>query len=255
MKRYLCALALTAAVVTGATLMPATVLAQAAAPAEAAAPAPKSKTLLDLYVIGGWAMHPLLLCSIGVVGISILVFRTMNRKTLLPPLAVAEAKEAARVGDYAKVAEVAGGADSLFTASLASGLRHFTPDDPLGCKVRMEEAIAETLGRQEAQHTFWLNFLSLITAVSPMFGLLGTVSGMIGAFDKIGMGGMGKPELLAANIGEAMITTATGLLVAIPAMFAYFLFRNFLNKLLMEAEDHLTVIVDDLTNPGAESAE
>jgi hypothetical protein len=113
----------------------------------------------------------------------------------------------------------------------------------------MEEAIAETMGRQESQFTFWLNFLSLITAAAPMFGLLGTVSGMIGAFDKIGMGGMGKPELLAANIGEAMITTAAGLLVAIPAMFAYFLLRNFLNKLLVEAEDHLTTVVEDLSAP------
>ena len=128
----------------------------------------------------------------------------------------------------------------------------FNPDDPDGSKPKVEEAIAEAMGRQEARHAYWLNFLSLITAVAPMFGLLGTVSGMIGAFDKIGMGGMGKPELLAANIGEAMITTAAGLLVAIPSMFAYFLFRNYLNKLLTEAEDHLTTVVDHLAVGGTQ---
>ena len=58
-----------------------------------------------------------------------------------------------------------------------------------------------------------------------MFGLLGTVTGMIGAFNKIGLGGMGDPEKLASDIGEAMITTAAGLMVAIPAMFAYFGFK------------------------------
>ena len=230
-------------------------VAQDAAPAAAAAVAPKKKTLLDVYLIGGWAMHPLLLCSLGVVGITVLLLRIMNRNTLMPPLVVASIKEAARNGDVEKVAELAGGSDSLFTVSLASGLRQYNGQDPAGGKGKMEEAIAETMGRQESQFTFWLNFLSLITAVAPMFGLLGTVSGMIGAFDKIGMGGMGKPELLAANIGEAMITTAAGLLVAIPAMFAYFLLRNFLNKLLVEAEDHLTTVLEDVTRPMEEAAE
>ncbi|HMO05065.1 MAG TPA: MotA/TolQ/ExbB proton channel family protein [Kiritimatiellia bacterium] len=220
--------------------------------AEEAAPAPKKKTLLDTYKIGGWAMHPLLLCSIAVVGVSILNARSMNRKTLIPVDVVASVKAASVNQDYVKVAELAEASDSLFGTSLASGMRLFDPNDPDGSKPKVEEAISEAMGRQEAKHAFWLNFLQLITAVAPMLGLLGTVSGMIGAFDKIGMGGMGKPELLAANIGEAMVTTATGLIVAIPAMFAYFLFRNYLNKLLSEAEENLTVVVDNLTAPLAE---
>ena len=59
-----------------------------------------------------------------------------------------------------------------------------------------------------------------------MLGLLGTVSGMIKAFQTMATGGMGKPELLAGNIGEALITTATGLIIAIPAMISYFIFKN-----------------------------
>jgi biopolymer transport protein ExbB len=59
-----------------------------------------------------------------------------------------------------------------------------------------------------------------------MIGLLGTVSGMIKAFQTIAAGGMGKPELLAGNIGEALITTAAGLIIAIPAMISYFIFKN-----------------------------
>lgn len=224
-----------------------------AAPAEAAAaPAPKKKTLLDTYKIGGWAMHPLLLCSIGVVSISVLNVRSMNRKTLLPPEPLANIKSASLLQDYVKVAELANASDSLVTNALANGMRLFDPNDPEGSKPKVVEAIAESMSRQESKHAYWLNFLQLITAVAPMLGLLGTVSGMIGAFDKIGMGGMGKPELLAANIGEAMVTTAAGLIVAIPAMFAYFLFRNYLNKLLSEAEEHITVILDNLTSPMAE---
>lgn len=229
-------------------------LAQTEGSADTAAttPAPKKKTLLDTYKIGGWAMHPLLLCSIGVVSICVLNVRNMNRKSLIPAGAIAAMKSASETGDYVKVAELATVTDSLVTTSMASGMRLFDPNDPAGSKPKVEEAIAEAMSRQEAKHAFWLNFLQLITAVAPMMGLLGTVSGMIGAFDKIGMGGMGKPELLAANIGEAMVTTATGLIVAIPAMFAYFLFRNYLNKLLSEAEEHITVILDNLTAPAAE---
>ncbi len=216
-------------------------------------PAPKKKTLLDTYKIGGWAMHPLLLCSIGVVAISILNVRSMNRKTVVPPEVIAPIKSASETQDYVKVAELAEASDTLFSNALVSGMRLYDPNDPEGCKPKVQEAIAESMGRQESKHAFWLNFLQLITAVAPMLGLLGTVSGMIGAFDKIGMGGMGKPELLAANIGEAMVTTATGLIVAIPAMFAYFLFRNYLNKLLSEAEEHLTVVLDNLTAPTEEA--
>lgn len=222
---------------------------------DAAPPPPRKKTLLDTYKIGGWAMHPLLLCSIGVVSICVLNIRTMNRKTLIPPEAIAGIKAASEKQDYVKVAELAGATDSLVTTALANGMRLFDPNDPEGSKPKVEEGVSEAMGRQEAKHAFWLNFLQLITAVAPMMGLLGTVSGMIGAFDKIGMGGMGKPELLAANIGEAMITTAAGLIVAIPAMFAYFLFRNFLNKLLTEAEEHITVVLDNLTTPMAEEEE
>jgi biopolymer transport protein ExbB len=227
----------------------------AAPAAEEAVPPPKKKTLLDSYKIGGWAMHPLLLCSIGMVSICVLNARSMNRKTLLPPDVIASVKAASETQDYVKVVELAGASDSLFATSLTSGMRLFDPNDPEGCKPKVEEAIAEAMGRQESKHAYWLNFLQLITAVAPMLGLLGTVSGMIGAFDKIGMGGMGKPELLAANIGEAMITTAAGLIVAIPTMFAYFLFRNYLNKLLSEAEDNLTVVLDNLTTPIAEEQE
>lgn len=59
-----------------------------------------------------------------------------------------------------------------------------------------------------------------------MLGLLGTVSGMVKAFRNIAAQGLGKPELLANNISEALVTTATGLLIAIPALMAYFFFKN-----------------------------
>ena len=82
----------------------------------------------------------------------------------------------------------------------------------------------------------WIQYLNVIATIAPMVGLLGTVSGMIGAFQTIATGGMGKPELLAGDIGEALITTATGLTIGIPAMVFYFILRNRLDTRLEELE-------------------
>lgn len=82
----------------------------------------------------------------------------------------------------------------------------------------------------------WIQYLNVIATIAPMVGLLGTVSGMIGAFQTIATGGMGKPELLAGDIGEALITTATGLTIGIPAMVFFFILRNRLDTRLEQLE-------------------
>ena len=79
-----------------------------------------------------------------------------------------------------------------------------------------------------------------------MLGLLGTVSGMIKAFHTMGTTGMGKPELLAANIGEALITTAAGLIIAIPAMFFFFFFKKGFQKTLASLGRNVGFLFDAL---------
>ena len=207
----------------------------------------KTQSLLDIVEQGGWAMWPLGLCSVGLITMVILNIRMVSRRNLIPTAVVLQIRSAASQRDVGQIYSLTQSHPCLFTNGLAPGLRKINPEDPAASKQDMENAIAEAVGREEAQVGFWINFLSLITGVSPMIGLLGTVSGMIGAFQKIGMGGMGKPELLASNIGEALITTATGLCIAIPAMFAYFIFRNNLSRIIREAEGHYSAIVDALT--------
>jgi len=79
-----------------------------------------------------------------------------------------------------------------------------------------------------------------------MIGLLGTVSGMISAFQTIGDGGMGKPELLASDIGEALMTTATGLVIGIPAMVFYFIMKNRLGTQMIATVQAASNLIDDL---------
>lgn len=217
------------------------------ASAEEALKVAHTTTLWDLIKSGGWAMWFLGACSIITVSLTLLNLQRVNTKKMLPPDLLAQMKVAASNGDVNQLWQLASSTDTLFTKSLADGLKHFNPDDLAGCRPKMEAAIAETAGREESRYSFYVNFLSLMTSMSPMWGLLGTVSGMIGAFSKIGSGGMGKPEMLAQNIGEALVCTASGLLIAITAMGFYFFFRNVLNTTMKEAEAHFTDILDMIT--------
>lgn len=222
----------------------------ASAQTEQQANAPQKLTLLGLVAQGGWAMYPLALCSFLLIAMIVVNFRQVNQNKMMPPQLIGQIKAAASNQDFSKVWQLANDNDNFFTTSLRGGLRHVDIDDIKNSKSAMEEGIAEVVGRQESQVGFWINFLSLVSAISPMVGLLGTVSGMIGAFQKIAGGGMGKPELLAGNIGEALVTTATGLVIAIPALFFYFLFRSMLNRILTKAEEDFSDILNSLTGTG-----
>lgn len=237
--------------------------AAAAAPASATAvPAAESAlkmerkmTLWSLIKSGGWAMWPLGACSVAVVFLTALNFMRVSHKLMIPDVAVAQIRAAAQKGSYQQVLNIATATDSFFTRSLAAGLNKIQPDDLAGSRPRVEAAIGETASREETKYAFFVNFLSLLTSMSPMWGLLGTVSGMIGAFAKIGEGGMGKPEMLAKNIGEALVCTASGLMVAITAMGFYFLFRNILNTVMKDAEHDFSEILDNVLGPSAGAEE
>ena len=218
------------------------------ADATAAAPEPQRKTLWQEWIRPlGWCGWPLAFCSIGVVTMIIINVRMVARKNLMPVGVVVPLRAAAEQRDVGQMYSLARATPCLFTNGLLPGLRKINPEDPAASKPDMEGAIAEAVGREEAQVSFWINFLSLFASISPMVGLLGTVSGMIGAFGKIGSGGMGKPELLAEYIKEALFTTAAGLMIAIPAIFAFFIFRNNLSRIIRDAEAAYSELVDYLT--------
>ncbi len=182
------------------------------------------RTLLDYWRVGGFAMYPIGLCSVAVVGLSIycaILYKTvrMTQPQLVPVLG-----ESLEALDIEKAKSICSSAPGVLTNVLAAGLGRIKPDAAINVE-EVEKAMDEASVEEVSAGMKPLGYLSIVTQVAPMFGLLGTVTGMIGAFDKIGMGQMGSPEKLADNIGEAMITTAAGLIVAIPAMFAYFGFK------------------------------
>ena len=96
---------------------------------------------------------------------------------------------------------------------------------------QVKEAVEEASAEELADPFVLINYLSVICSLSPMVGLLGTVSGMVKAFNVIEAEGAGSAQALAGNISEALITTASGMIVGIPAMFFFFFFKNKYGKI------------------------
>jgi biopolymer transport protein ExbB len=92
----------------------------------------------------------------------------------------------------------------------------------------------------------YLNTLGTIAAVAPLLGLLGTVAGIIHAFNAITANGLGDPRILSGGIGEALITTAAGLTVAIPSLIAYRFLRGKVERLVVQMEKEAMRMVDAL---------
>ncbi len=96
-----------------------------------------------------------------------------------------------------------------------------------------------------------LNLLALVGSTAPLWGMLGTVTGMISAFASIGQSGSLEGAAVAKGIAEALITTAFGLFIAIPAVFMHNLFSRQVEKFVLEIEEAATKLVDFVTT-GAE---
>ena len=122
--------------------------------------------------------------------------------------------------------------------------------EALGKLSHGREETEKTIGDVGSREIFAMNrrisWLSIIGVLEPMLGLLGTVIGMIQAFQVIASGGAGKPALLARGVSVALITTAAGLTVAIPAMLAHFIFKNKVQGAGAGIETYSTNLLDFL---------
>ena len=199
-------------------------LAQDASAEEAPAAEVEQISLSGMLKQGGWAMYPLGLMSMAMIYFIVRNVLLLREKTLLRADLKEELEAAIGRKDIAAAREICEANPCLMTSVLDAGLERITENDVDPSHVT--EAIEEAGNEQMVTFMKPVNYLSIIGGTAPMLGLLGTVSGMIKAFQTIAGGGMGKPELLAGNIGEALITTATGLIIAIPAMICYFVFKN-----------------------------
>jgi biopolymer transport protein ExbB len=203
----------------------------------------------ELVRAGGPFMAPIILCSIVAVGILLERLWTLQRKRVLPEELIKRVSQLAESGQVnPKVIEALEKNSPLgrvMAAALANRDR--------GRDIMMERV--QDTGRHVVHELErFLNSLGTIASISPLLGLLGTVAGIINAFNAIMLGGMGDPRMLAAGISQALITTAGGLAVAIPSFIAYRYLRGKVERIVIDMEKIAVAFADSLgARPQAET--
>ena len=190
---------------------------------------PPKKTLIDQYKTGGWAMYPLTFFSIAGLGLIVYNFMSVKPAVILRPDAVIEVDQALEALDIEKAKAICAENPAPATNIIAAGLKRVDVSNYEAEPIK--EAIEEASSEELAGPFVLINYLSVVGSLSPMVGLLGTVSGMVKAFNVIESEGAGSAQALAGNISEALITTASGMIVGIPAMFFFFFFKNKYGKI------------------------
>ena len=195
----------------------------------------------EIVRAGGWMMGPIILFSVVAAAIILERLWTLQDRRVLPPdltKRVWQLVEANQVND--KVIEALE-QNSPLGRVLAVGLAN---------RHRSRELLMERLedtGRHVVHELErFLNTLGTIAGVSPLLGLLGTVGGIIRAFNAINAGGMGDPRMLSGGIAQALVTTAAGLCVAIPALIAYRYLRGRIDRIVIEMEKDAIQLADAL---------
>lgn len=194
-------------------------------------------TFFDLLVAGGWAMIPLGLCSIATVAIVIERLLWGPRRSLtIPAQLVSQMEELATTGRLQELAGLCRADRSPLAALALTVIRNI--DKPREHLIEL----VQSAGRREAlKMQRYLATLGTIAAISPLLGLLGTVSGMIKTFTVLQEVGTGQAQALSGGISEALITTAAGLAIAIPALFFN---RFFLQRVRVLVSDLEEIVIE-----------
>ncbi len=192
---------------------------------EAAAPAaeahPEGDSLITLFVQGGWVMYPLLVCSIAMVWLTVDTWGRTGVKKVAPPAQVAQMQDLFRSGDYVGAYQFAKNNNSPF-CDVSRVCLSFAGDG----EEAVDAALFAEINKVNAAIQTRINYLSVIGVCTPMIGLIGTVAGMKGAFAELGKSGASDVGALSGHIGEVLVATATGLVIAVPAFLVFYFLRN-----------------------------
>ena len=187
--------------------------------------------MFEIVTAGGIVMAPIILCSILALAIILERFWTLREQRVVPAELTDKVWQWVENRSLSDKQIMALEQHSPLGRVLAAGLANRHRD-----RAVMIEAI-EDAGRHVTHDLErYLNMLGTIAAISPLLGLLGTVTGMIRTFKAITVAGVGNPAAMAGGIAEALLTTAAGLLVAIPALVAYRYLRGRVDAHVIQME-------------------
>ena len=212
--------------------------APAAAPADAAGDAPVEKTtLMDMIIGGGLFMLPIGVLSLWMITLAVFLMLQLGKKKFIPEGLKNEIMTNMGEVKVRSAIDAASQDASFLGRMVTTSYLHVDATDPesLG-RVKVEDAISDFTVRESLGMMTFIGYLSVIAQGATMLGLFGTVAGMVLAFDSMGLSGGSDPGALAKNISLALITTAGGLVVAIPSVFLYYGFKNRYNRLVSDAQ-------------------
>ena len=199
--------------------------------------------MIDLLVAGGWVMPLIVACSVVALSISIERYLALDRSKVAPPHLLATVWRDLKQGELnaQKLAQLR--TNSPLGAILAAGIVNRGQGRDV-----MKESISEAASHVVHDLEKYLNSLGTVAAIAPLLGLLGTVVGMIDVFTQITTVGTGNANALAGGISEALLTTAAGLIVAIPALVMHRYYTGLIDTIVVDLEREAIKLVDAIHN-------
>jgi biopolymer transport protein ExbB len=212
-----------------------------------------TRNLLQVFHDGGWMMYPIALCSFGLTVFAIERWIALRRSRVVSKPFVHRIIEQLQqqLIDRDEAIELCEKSGTPMAKIMLAALRRYGRP-----AVEVEQAVLDTGDRESNFLRRNMRAILAISNVSPLLGLLGTVLGMIQSFNDISNSqAMGRPEMLAGGISQALLTTAAGLLVAIPAYAIYVFFIARIDSLIIEMDAHAQRLVDVISAEGLQENE
>ena len=208
-------------------------------------PAAEPASLLDTFLLAGWVMVPILLLSVAAVYLFVERLMTLRRAKADPDLVMEKIRDYVQDGDIIGARNFCESQYAPITRILKHGLER------LGRPIAEIQDAVHAAGKYEAfDLEKRVDLLATIAGVAPMLGFLGTVTGMIRAFQQIqNLQGNVNPSVLAGGIWEALLSTAAGLVVGIMAVFFYNFLLTRINRAVHHMERSATDFIDLLQEP------
>lgn len=197
--------------------------------------------MLEIVIAGGWVMIPIIFCSIVAVAIILERLWTLQPRRVVPRDLSRQVWDRLTRNqlDHRHIQELR--TSSPLGQILAAGLANRNQD-----RAEIKENIEDTGRHVVHELERYLNTLGTIASISPLLGLLGTVTGMIRTFSALMANGAGDPAALAGGISEALVATASGLMVAIPALIGYRYLRGRVDALVVQMEKEVFSLLEAL---------
>ena len=195
--------------------------------------------MIELIIKGGIFIYPIIICSIIALAVFLERLWILRRSRIIPKDFVYNVEELLKKRKISDALFLCQGDTSSIAKIFFAGLRNSGRGMWL-----VKEAIEDRGSREAVILGKHVAILSTIANLTPLLGLLGTVSGMIKTFNVISVQGVGNPAPLAGGIAEALITTASGLCVAIPTLVCYRILKDKANALIFEMEENSIQLVE-----------